>query len=197
MQISATLPLGIKSPRSPIPFKDNQIKQYSDDSYVGTPESSKFRKQSKKLTTQVLNTVGVLLNNLKMAEESDKNCAGSVETDYDVKFSAEMAAMGLPTSFGTGKSNKKKTAEESNKTVGEVAGKMCRNKIKSAFDLIGLEFSENGLEKFAGQVEYKMKHIRLQNRNLKINSRIYGQNVNKHIYFDDDGNEMKSEESKV
>lgn len=62
--------------------------------------------------------------------------------------------------------------------------------IKSAFKLMGLEYLENK-KVLKGHVDYKMKHIRLQNRHLKLHQ--YNKNsekstVPKHIRFDEDGN---------
>lgn len=51
---------------------------------------------------------------------------------------------------------------------------------------MGLEYIENK-KIFKGHVEYKMKHIRLQNRHLKLHQNKQT-TVPKHIRFDDDGN---------
>lgn len=60
--------------------------------------------------------------------------------------------------------------------------------IKSAFKLMGLEYVDNK-NTLKGQVDYKMKHIRLQNRHLKLHKHNSDENtVPKHIHFDDDGN---------
>lgn len=69
-------------------------------------------------------------------------------------------------------------------------GSLTSNKVKAAFELIGLELKESGEGKVCGAVDYKMKHIRLQNRHLKMT---YKPNKNKHIRFDDDGNEQREE----
>jgi trimethylguanosine synthase len=61
----------------------------------------------------------------------------------------------------------------------------CRKRIKAAFNLMGIEFSD-GESPVAGYVHYKMKHIRLQNRHLKLRSD-YVQRP-QHVHFDDDGN---------
>lgn len=60
------------------------------------------------------------------------------------------------------------------------------NRIKTAFALLGIEMNEGKRPKLVGNVEYKMKHIRLQNRHLKF--RKSKLDNPKHIRFDDDGN---------
>ena len=50
---------------------------------------------------------------------------------------------------------------------------------------MGIEYHDTNTSPLSGQVHYKMKHIRLQNRHLKL------RNDNKrprHIHFDEDGN---------
>jgi trimethylguanosine synthase len=61
----------------------------------------------------------------------------------------------------------------------------CRKRIKAAFNLMGIEFSD-GESPVAGYVHYKMKHIRLQNRHLKLRSDYVPRP--QHVHFDDDGN---------
>lgn len=67
-----------------------------------------------------------------------------------------------------------------------------RNRIKAAFSLLGIEFRESSNQTMSGQVDYKMKHIRLQNRHLKI--RPDSIKKPKHTYFDDDGNALPESE---
>lgn len=62
--------------------------------------------------------------------------------------------------------------------------------VKKAFTLMGYTFNENVKQsKLQGEVVYKKRNIRLQNRQLKIKiSR--SKPLNKHIYFDDNGVQM-------
>lgn len=54
--------------------------------------------------------------------------------------------------------------------------------VKAALNLLGVEFNKGGLdETMSGKVEYKMKHIRHQNKRLNFG------NTRKHIRFDEDG----------
>lgn len=80
----------------------------------------------------------------------------------------------------------------SNKNLPELED--TTNHIKAAFNLLGIEFQEKNQPSFTGHVDYKMKHIRLQNRQLKIHylSAMKMKNP-KHTYFDDDGNEVPQE----
>ncbi|XP_075226088.1 trimethylguanosine synthase 1 [Lycorma delicatula] len=66
------------------------------------------------------------------------------------------------------------------------------DRVKSAFTLMGYSFDPDGiknseeLKKCQPVVHYKKKNIRLQNRLLKMYFN-YKPQLNKHIYFDDDG----------
>lgn len=64
------------------------------------------------------------------------------------------------------------------------------DRIRSAYALIGLAHGSSPdwdptSNKIQGQVVYRKKHIRLQNRHLNINR---NPNKPKHVYFDDSGN---------
>lgn len=66
------------------------------------------------------------------------------------------------------------------------------NRIKAAFQLMGIEMNENKRPLLVGNVEYKMKHIRLQNRHLKFHK--FKTEKPKHIHFDDEGNPIPIDE---
>lgn len=51
---------------------------------------------------------------------------------------------------------------------------------------MGIEFLENKEDKIYGHVDYKMKHIRYQNRHLKLHRKTANP-ASKHIHFDDEG----------
>lgn len=65
------------------------------------------------------------------------------------------------------------------------------NKIQAAFTLLGIDFNNEENRLVSGKVDYKMKHIRSQNRLLKLRPI-----KRKHIFFDDEGNSIleKTEE---
>lgn len=69
--------------------------------------------------------------------------------------------------------------------------------VKKAFSLMGYTFNENYEQSnFQGEVVYRKKNIRLQNRQLKM--KYYrSKPVNKHIYFDDNGVEITNTIDKV
>nr|XP_033320978.1 trimethylguanosine synthase-like [Megalopta genalis] len=69
--------------------------------------------------------------------------------------------------------------------------------VKKAFSLMGYAFNENHKElKLQGEVVYRKKNIRSQNRQLKM--KFYGPKyTNKHIYFDDNGMEITNTIDKV
>lgn len=133
------------------------------------------------VTNSVAVSLGNLLNNLKVSsEENSRMESGDDDT------AALMAAMGLPTSFT---STKKRTyeAEEEEQENNEYTDcnsdfESCRKRTKAAFALMGIAFSDKNKESYAGQVNYKTKHIRLQNRHLQL------QEKPMHIRFDEDGN---------
>nr|XP_022900119.1 uncharacterized protein LOC111413393 [Onthophagus taurus] len=113
-----------------------------------------------------------------------------------------MKSIGLPTSFGRRGRKRIALKEQDNQKVEtEEEEPSNSDHIKSAFNLMGLEFKEdlNKRSKLKGHVEYKMKHIRLQNRHLKLhrqnhhNHRVKKPN---HIRFDDDGNIIPEDNDK-
>ncbi|XP_031825891.1 trimethylguanosine synthase 1 isoform X2 [Nomia melanderi] len=69
--------------------------------------------------------------------------------------------------------------------------------VKKAFSLMGYAFNENRKElKLKGEVVYRKKNIRSQNRQLKM--KFHGpKHTNKHIYFDDNGMEITNTIDKV
>ncbi|CAG9857603.1 unnamed protein product [Phyllotreta striolata] len=121
---------------------------------------------------------------------ADADSLSSCESEEENTIYKEMAAMGLPVTFrskGTGSSNRSDSLKMSTSNYDFNAG---RNRIKSAFNLIGLEFQEPSDEVLTGDVNYKMKHIRQQNRHLKIRPQ---SKKPRHFTFDDDGNMYEKE----
>lgn len=107
----------------------------------------------------------------------------------------ELAAYGLPTSFGRQRTSKRLTTggdddpddpdensqPRSVKRAHETDDDSNQDRIKSAFELMGYAFESDSAK---GEVVYKKKHIRLHNRMLKMKNQ-----RPRHTYFDDDGNE--------
>jgi hypothetical protein len=113
----------------------------------------------------------------------------------------EMAAFGLPTSFGRQKRGHKNsgdgnrppndrpiTLKRSHESDTETSN---LERLKNAFELMGYAFTDlnkDDLEtkmSITGEVVYRKKHIRLHNRALKMK---YPKP--KHIFFDEEGNEV-------
>ncbi|XP_063915010.1 trimethylguanosine synthase-like isoform X3 [Zophobas morio] len=142
------------------------------------------------VNSNVAKSLGFLLSSLKVSSEENSRMeeAIEVESEYDSaeEEKTQMAAMGLPTSFVP--KHKRERVDESETTEsGSLPGdfESCRKRIKAAFNLMGIEYHDTNTSPLSGQVHYKMKHIRLQNRHLKL------RNDNKrprHIHFDEDGN---------
>ncbi|KAI4471625.1 s-adenosylmethionine-dependent methyltransferase related [Holotrichia oblita] len=130
-----------------------------------------------------------LLSDVSVEDEPDndeQNMLGVEQFD-------DMVAMGLPIKFEKEHGNKSKnvntklfffvSSSELNRNLAHT-----KDHIKSAFKLMGLEYSESK-KTLKGHVDYKMKHIRLQNRHLKLHQHKNDDKpVPKHIRFDDDGN---------
>lgn len=129
----------------------------------------------------------------------DQNEAAGVsesQMDDDVQFDCpELAAFGLPTSFGRQQSSNRLTTagdddpdpDDNNqprniKRAHENDDETGQDRIKSAFELMGFAFESDSIK---GEVVYKKKHIRLHNRMLKMKNQ-----RPRHTYFDDDGNEV-------
>ncbi|XP_044270775.1 trimethylguanosine synthase isoform X2 [Tribolium madens] len=147
------------------------------------------------VNSNVAQSLGTLLSNLKVSSEENSKMEETKcsENDSLDDEATKMAAMGLPTHFGTGK-NKRERVEEADtveNSIGITNFESCRKKIKAAFNLMGIEFQDTNSNPIAGQVQYKMKHIRLQNRHLKLRNEVPRP---KHIHFDDDGAVVEQED---
>ncbi|XP_060534560.1 uncharacterized protein LOC132706978 isoform X2 [Cylas formicarius] len=139
--------------------------------------------------SETVTSLGTLLDTLSMTEGKE-SAASDLEETRDGEEVAEMIAMGLPTSFGAAgyhRSNRNSGLKRKSELERSDSFEAGRNRIHAAFNLIGVEFNEYAGSKITGQVDYKMKHIRLQNRHLKLT------NKPKHTYFDDEGNAVEAE----
>ncbi|CAH1282036.1 unnamed protein product [Diabrotica balteata] len=130
-------------------------------------------------------------------EQNISQCdSSSEESEEENTIFKEMVAMGLPTAFGSTSWNKNQDFVESDSkgAKGNSDFNSCRNRVKAAFNLIGMEFQEPPKELMSGEVNYKMKHIRQQNRHLKLRPEA---KKAKHFIFDDDGNMYSKEDNEV
>ncbi|XP_018566583.1 uncharacterized protein LOC108907402 isoform X2 [Anoplophora glabripennis] len=151
--------------------------------------------------SKVTHTLGGMLINLSIPDDKSdifqEDCSeADCEQNENVQIELEdMIALGLPTCFGTQKF--KKAPGDNCETFKSLLGKSnsfesSRSRIKAAFNLLGIEFRESSNQAMSGEVNYKMKHIRLQNRHLKM--RPDPNKKPKHTYFDDDGNALPEPE---
>ncbi|XP_065171777.1 uncharacterized protein [Atheta coriaria] len=157
-------------------FKANKS---NNSSFEDTTEGS----SRKKIRRKTVENVVALLGSIKMDDGSDAVPSTSRDIDYVAEVDEEtLKSLGLPTSFSRKKA-KKQLSKSFSSLESEGSAQSMSDRVKSAFNLMGIELHELGEPKLNGQVEYKMKHIRLQNRHLKLHKPV-------HKYFDDDGNEI-------
>lgn len=98
-----------------------------------------------------------------------KKLSRAVEADIDWskdEEANELAAMGLPTSFGRKSLSTQRTSTASNK----VADNANQSYVKSAFSLMGFAFMDEA-DNTEGQVTYRKRNIRFHNNFLKMKSR--------------------------
>ncbi|CAH0546032.1 unnamed protein product [Brassicogethes aeneus] len=133
-------------------------------------------------------TLGELLSSLHVSTESNMEEEKLASGSEDNNEQQTMLAMGLPVSFGTKNNPKQKQDPKLTSTDSFDAS---RSRIKAAFNLIGIEYQENNDERYGGNVDYKLKHIRLQNRHLKLKPQA---KKAKHTRYDDDGNVVEEAE---
>uniref|UniRef100_U5ERS4 Trimethylguanosine synthase n=1 Tax=Corethrella appendiculata TaxID=1370023 RepID=U5ERS4_9DIPT len=171
--------------------------------------------------TKVDNILPSLVANLKIdsinenepsASDADKaqNEGGkNNSSDYvvDQQSISDMRSQNLPTSFGkqqmandNGDDNRPPNKKPVNlkRTHESDAEESNLERLKGAFELMGYVFSDANSKddietniSMTGDVVYRKKHIRLHNRVLKMKH-----HKPKHIYFDEDGNEIPAVSSK-
>ncbi|CAH1974625.1 unnamed protein product [Acanthoscelides obtectus] len=141
----------------------------------------------------VVNTLSKIFDNLNMSSDEENSEASEQENEEMGSEAAQMEALGLPTSFCKSK-NPPSVGKSSvpNKNIDKSDSfNAGRNRVRAAFNILGIEFQEDAEEKMTGRVEYIMKHIRHQNRQLKIRAN----KRPKHLYFDEDGNALDSKDN--
>ncbi|GAB0089064.1 Trimethylguanosine synthase [Sergentomyia squamirostris] len=145
------------------------------------------------------------------AEDGGESSSKETEKSQNVQqvTDTDLAALGLPTAFGKPKSTFQKkggTSGDGRKPPNDRAVNLKRShesdpeesnidRIKAAFSLMGYAFEDTqanpdnaGNVNMNGEVVYRKKHIRLHNRALKMKMTTRP----KHIYFDEDGNQLPS-----
>lgn len=131
--------------------------------------------------------------------KSEKNVPVSSGGDSE---NVLMNSLGLPTSFGRQMLSKRDNNDDDEKETRKNRSSNLKRthesdpeesnleKIKSNFEMMGFYFGDqdNTSGITSGDIVYRKKHVRLHNRMLKMN---FQQNLKpKHIYFDEDGNEI-------
>ncbi|KAG5673814.1 hypothetical protein PVAND_003830 [Polypedilum vanderplanki] len=122
----------------------------------------------------------------------------SDSTVIDTSENQIMESMGLPISFGRRVNSNKIGGNGGDEPPEEKPITLKRSHesdtdennfdhIKSQFELMGYAFADkNDSSINSGEVVYRKKHVRLQNRMLKM----FPSSKPKHTFFDDDGNEI-------
>lgn len=147
-----------------------------------------------KTAKKSLESVEHLLSSINMEFEGKVTLGLSEEIEIvEEEDKAQMellSSMGLPLSFGR-QYNSLTAHKRSLESGSDSDDQSNSDRVKAAFKLMAIEFHEKDDFKFRGNVDYKMKHIRLQNRQLKLHHRL--EKKPRHSYFDEDGNEIASE----
>lgn len=166
----------------------------------------------------IMESVGVLMQNLTMKSEEEV-MDGENEQSSDTKKSPKEDTSNttnetstvLPSNVDNGglvrklnndddkdKPNEDKpiTLKRSHEADCDDVGEGLET-VKKAFSLMGYTFNESQKQtKLQGEVVYRKRNIRLQNRQLKMKLN-RPKPVNKHIYFDDNGVEITNTIDKV
>ncbi|XP_015190867.1 PREDICTED: trimethylguanosine synthase [Polistes dominula] len=197
---------------------ENNIEQVNkniniDDKKVKT--NTVVSKDLKNKKRMIIDSVGMLMQSLTMNSEEEvmvdhNNTNGAENSQHPDAASAlnrknsatSSNNNGLTQTLSSGnekdKSNDdrpftlKRSHEADNDDVGEGL-----ETVKKAFSLMGYTFNESQEQtKLQGEVIYRKRNIRLQNRQLKMK---FGRSkpINKHIYFDDHGVEITDTIDKV
>ncbi|XP_043502074.1 trimethylguanosine synthase [Polistes fuscatus] len=190
----------------------NQIVNVNDKEVITNIPESKDLRNKKRL---IIDSVGMLMQSLTMNSEEevmiDQNKTNYTENsphpDAAYTLNRKNTAIssnngGLTQTLSSGyekdKSNEDRpfTLKRSHEADCDDVGEGLET-VKKAFSLMGYTFNESQEQtKLQGEVVYRKKNIRLQNRQLKMKfSR--SKSINKHIYFDDCGSEITDTIDKV
>lgn len=182
---------------------------------------SKREKTKKKRL--IIESVGMLMQNLTMKSEDNESVVDKEETAEGVEHSrndkhdghtsvTENESSILTSNNVSGGSIQQKCSDEgdgdkpnedkpitlkrSHEADYDDTGEGLET-VKKAFSLMGYTFNENDKQsKLQGEVVYRKRNIRLQNRQLKM--KLYKpKSMTKHIYFDDNGVEITNTIDKV
>lgn len=130
----------------------------------------------------------------------------------DPNEAAMMASLGLPTEFSSNKLQSSKRGGDDEEPPEDRAITLKRShesdteepfvdRIKATFELMGFAFDDKNCiidgnaSTTVGDIVYRKKHVRLHNRMLKMMPSTT--HKPKHSFFDDDGNEISSDSTKI
>ncbi|CAO1433558.1 unnamed protein product [Diamesa hyperborea] len=147
--------------------------------------------------------------------QNDTTVDTAPEVDQtDPNEAAMMASLGLPTAFSSNRLQSSKRGGDDEEPPEDRPVTLKRShesdteepfvdRIKATFELMGFAFDDknciidgNTATTTAGDIVYRKKHVRLHNRMLKMMP-TNTSNKPKHSFFDDDGNEISSDSTKV
>ncbi|XP_043529277.1 trimethylguanosine synthase isoform X2 [Frieseomelitta varia] len=191
----------------------------SESKNISNKNFSYSKKDKTKKKRLIMESVGMLIQNLTMNSEDNETVADKDEKANEMECSKEVECndQNLATQNGnaiitTGNNSiqrkysdgdgdepnedKPITLKRSHEADYDDTEEGLES-VKKAFSLMGYTFNENYEQSnFQGEVVYRKKNIRLQNRQLKM--KYYrSKPANKHIYFDDNGVEITNTIDKV
>ncbi|XP_043480567.1 trimethylguanosine synthase [Leptopilina heterotoma] len=194
--------------------KDKVTKEIKPDEIEIKSEEIVVEKVTSGKKKMIMESVGMLMQNLTMSCEpnSDENCLEIIVDDNEENgenflhhtTESDVAVCNIESKINNSlKHNEVREMESEEKPItlkrsheADDVGEGLET-VKKAFLLMGYTFNEEHKKnKLQGEVIYKKKNIRLQNRQLKMKlSR--PKPLNKHIYFNDNGEEITNTPSEI
>ncbi|KAI4499869.1 hypothetical protein M0802_005125 [Mischocyttarus mexicanus] len=192
-----------------------QLKKISNVDDKKVTKNTAVSKEIKNKKRMIIESVGMLMQSLTMKSEKevmiDRNKTTEAEKSSNADAAYTLNKNNTAISSDTGRSIKKLSSrDEKDKSNEDRPFTLKRSHeadcddvgegletVKKAFSLMGYTFSESEEQtKLQGEVVYRKKNIRLQNRQLKMKFN-RSKSINKHIFFDDPGVETTNTIDKV
>ncbi|XP_043260752.1 trimethylguanosine synthase [Colletes gigas] len=197
----------------------NEINSSGNKNLSNTNSFTKREKRNKRL---IMDSVGILVQNLTMKEDdvptesengkSNKNEHSSESRNNDqasiIHENSAIISINTSSNYSTQRKyfnegdgdkpndDKPITLKRSHEADCDETGEGLET-VKKAFSLMGYTFNESHKQlTMQGEVVYRKRNIRLQNRQLKMKY-FRPKPINKHIYFDDNGVEITNTIDKV
>ncbi|KOX78052.1 Trimethylguanosine synthase [Melipona quadrifasciata] len=168
----------------------------SESKNISNKNFSYSKKDKTKKKRLIVESVGMLIQNLTMNSEDNETVADKDEKANEMECSKEVECNDQNLATQNGNAIISNTSGN-NSIQRKYSDEEGLESVKKAFSLMGYTFNENYEQSnFQGEVVYRKKNIRLQNRQLKM--KYYrSKPINKHIYFDDNGVEITNTIDKV